>query len=87
MRPPSAAPPNPLKRRNPRGGAGSADTEQQASANPTIFRVVAIKPNGRRVVCGTCPTREAAEDWAALIRKYARIAGGSACVEADGGER
>jgi hypothetical protein len=81
-------PPDPRRRNAPGGSEAIVETEQQASAKPsTVFRVAAIKPNGRRVICGTCPTREAAEDWAALIRKYARIAGGSACVEPVGGER
>ena len=45
------------------------------------FRVVAIKPNGKHVPAGTCPTREAAETWVELLQKYGRLVGSRAYVE------
>ena len=47
----------------------------------TVFAVIAVKPNGKRVVCGSCPTRAAAESWAELLRQFASAIGGDAFVE------
>lgn len=69
----------PQKRRTPRA-AGSAQS-RTASANSTAWRGIAVKPSGQRVPVGICPTQEAAESWAAMLRAFSRPLGGDALVE------
>jgi hypothetical protein len=45
------------------------------------FVVIAIKPSGRRVVCGSYPDRAAAEGWVSLLRGFLRSIGGDALIE------
>lgn len=52
------------------------------SESPARFQVVAFKPSGRRIVVGNCPTHDAAESGAALLRRYSRPIGGDTIVQA-----
>ena len=81
----------PRKRQRPVGVASAQSdvagthhrnvADLNAQGESREFDVVAIKPNGKRIVAGTCPTREAAESWVALLTKYGRLVGTRAYVE------
>lgn len=58
---------------------GTATSQSYRNQHP--FAVVAIKATGERTLAGRFPTRQVAEQQAALLRSFARITGGTAIVE------
>jgi hypothetical protein len=88
---PGRGPPDAGKRNAGRAPGGFVESGQQASRQHTTSErhwiVVAVKPDGRRVVVGACPTRAAAERWAKLLREFSMFVGGDAVVEHVGERR
>ena len=67
------------KRQRPMAGASAQITSK--SSSDCKWLVVAVKPSGVRVVVGSCPTAEAAESWAKMLRDLSLPIGGDALVE------
>jgi hypothetical protein len=70
---------SPPKRKRPIAWASSQNNNLEA--NCTAWWVIAVKPSGKRVPVGSCPTQEAAESWAAMLRTFSLPLGGDAFVE------